>query len=126
MAAIGIFSQENFDPVSATSSGDRMSTKINPRPKVSFTSVTLIFAASASADAETLREDLLADDFGLVVFLNDEELLVENSNEDDWMEVDAKLIFKRTFDVWLGVDVWLCEIKCEEILAGKKDSFKIY
>jgi hypothetical protein len=60
-----------------------MSTKINPRPKVSFTSVTLIFAASASADAETLREDLLADDFGLVVFLNDEELLVENSNEDD-------------------------------------------
>jgi hypothetical protein len=45
--------------------------------------VTLIFAASASADAETLREDLLADDFGLVVFLNDEELLVENSNEDD-------------------------------------------
>lgn len=123
MAAIGIFSQENFDPVSATSSGDRMSTKINPRPKVSFTSVTLIFAASASADAETLREDLLADDFGLVVFLNDEELLVENSDEDDWMEVDAKLIFKRTFDACLSVDVWLCEIKCEEILAaGKKDS----
>ncbi|CAL6426613.1 unnamed protein product [Bathycoccus prasinos] len=83
MAAIGIFSQENFDPVSATSSGDRTSTKINPRPKVSFTSVTLIFAASASADAETPREDLLADDFGLVVFLNEEELLVENANEDD-------------------------------------------
>ena len=41
------------------------------------------------------------------------------------MEVDAKLIFKRTFDVWLGVDVGLCEIKCEEILAaGKKDEFQ--
>ena len=37
------------------------------------------------------------------------------------MEVDAKLMLKRTFDVCLGVDVQLCEIKCEEILAGKKE-----
>jgi hypothetical protein len=37
--------------------------------------------------------------------LNDEELLIENANEDDWMEVDAKLMLKRMFDVCLGVDV---------------------
>lgn len=37
------------------------------------------------------------------------------------MEVDAKLMLKRIFDACLGVDVVLCEIKCEEILAGKKE-----
>ena len=39
------------------------------------------------------------------------------------MEVDAKLMFTRMFDACLGVDVVLCEIECEEILAGRVSKY---
>ena len=42
------------------------------------------------------------------------------------MEVDAKLMFTRIFDARLGVDVVLCERKCDDILARERVSKYIY
>ena len=42
------------------------------------------------------------------------------------MEFDAKLMFKRIFDMCSGVDVVLCERKCDEILARERVSKYIY
>ena len=41
------------------------------------------------------------------------------------MEVDAKLMFTRIFDARLGVDVVLCERKCEEIPVKEFQNIRI-